>query len=76
MAAELGVRTLSASLLDLVGTPHPLLAAVARAALLKLGMDVQRVGALDELTDFVEGSELEQIRDWAGLAAPGLDVIR
>ena len=65
IAAELGVHAVSRVLLGLVTSPHPLLAAVARAALLRLGFEVRRVGALDELGDFVPSSELEQIRAWA-----------
>jgi hypothetical protein len=69
LAAELEVRDLSRSLLGLVTSPHPLLAAVSRAALLKLGLDVRRVGALDELSEFVPSTELQQIRAWASRAA-------
>jgi hypothetical protein len=65
LAAELDVQAASRALLGLVTSPHPLLAAVARAALLRLGFDVQRVGALDELGEFVPGAELVQIRAWA-----------
>lgn len=65
LAAELGARGLSRALIGLVTSPHPLLAAVVRAALLRMGLEVRRVGALDELSEFVPSSELQQIRAWA-----------
>jgi hypothetical protein len=65
LLGELHVRAASSALLRLVTSPHPFLAATARAALLRLGMDVQRVGALDELSEFVPTAELGQIQAWA-----------
>jgi hypothetical protein len=64
IAAELGARELMDPLRDLVTSPHPLLAAIARASALRLGADVKRVGAVDELSDFVPSRELEQIQSW------------
>jgi hypothetical protein len=65
IAAELGARELMDPLRDLVTSPHPLLAAIARASALRLGADVKRVGAVEELSDFVPSRELEQIQSWA-----------
>jgi len=65
LAAELGERSLLGSLLPLTASPHPLVAAVARAAALRLGGDIKRIGALDELADFVPAAELGPLRVWA-----------
>ena len=65
IAAELGASELMDPLRDLATSPHPLLAAIARASALRLGADVKRVGAVDELSDFVPPRELEQIESWA-----------
>jgi hypothetical protein len=65
IAAELGASELMGPLGDLVTSPHPLLAAIARASSLRLGADVKRVGAVEELRDFVAARELEQIESWA-----------
>jgi hypothetical protein len=42
-----------------------LVAVVARACALKLGADVKRVGALDELAEFVPPADLVQLGRWA-----------
>ena len=64
LVGELGVAVLYGRVAALTTSPHPLLAAVARAAALKLGGDVKRVGALDELADFLPMSDIEQIGRW------------
>lgn len=66
LAAELGERSLLGQVLPLTASPHPLVAAVARAAALRLGGDIKRIGALDELSDFVSAADLGQLREWAG----------
>ncbi len=65
IAAELGASELLALLRDLTTSPHPLLAAIARASALRLGADVKRIGAVEELSDFVPSRELEQMQSWA-----------
>jgi len=70
LAAELGERTLLERLILLGASPHPILAAVARAAALRLGADIRRVGALDELSDFVSPADLSELRLWARGPAP------
>jgi hypothetical protein len=64
LAAELEATSLLEPLVSMVTAPHPFVAAVARAAALRLGADVRRVGALEELVDFVAAAELDAMRDW------------
>lgn len=64
IAAELGASELIPAVVALVTSPHPLVAAIARAAALRLGADVKRVGSVDELEEFVPGGELDLIREW------------
>jgi hypothetical protein len=68
LAAELRAQPLVEPLLSLVTSPHPFVAAVARAAALRLGADVRRVGAIQELSDFVAEPELEAILRWGARA--------
>ncbi len=68
IAAEIGAVQLEAEVVALTICPHPMVAAVARAAALRLGTDVRRAGALDELDEFVLDADLDLIRTWA--AAP------
>jgi hypothetical protein len=65
IAAEIGANEVMGLLRDLTTSPHPLLAAIARGSALRLGADVKRVGAVEELSDFVPSRELEQIQSWA-----------
>lgn len=65
LAAELDERSLLHLVLPLTGSPHPLVAAVARASALRLGCDIKRVGALEELSEFVPAADLGQLRRWA-----------
>ena len=68
LAAELRARALVEPLLLLVTSPHPFVAAVARAAALRLGADVRHVGAIQELSDFLAEPELEAILRWGARA--------
>lgn len=68
LAAELRASTLVDRLLPMVTSPHPFVAAVARAAALKMGADLRRVGALSELSEFIAEPELEAMERW-GLGA-------
>jgi hypothetical protein len=65
IAAEIGAIELAPRVSALTNCPHPLIAAVSRAAALRLGTDVCRVGALDELVEFVPPADLELIQRWA-----------
>jgi hypothetical protein len=65
IAAEIGAVELAPRVCALTNCPHPLIAAVSRASALRLGTDVRRVGALDELTEFLPPADLEMIQRWA-----------
>lgn len=64
LAAELRARPLMDILVNLVTSPHPFVAAVARSAALRLGAELRRVGSLQELSDFVAAAELEAMHSW------------
>ncbi|MEZ4221689.1 MAG: hypothetical protein R3B13_12230 [Polyangiaceae bacterium] len=69
LAAEIGARGAIAELLPLAACPHPLVATVARAAALRLGATVRATGALAELEDFVDPSELAVAEAYGAAAA-------
>jgi len=64
LAAELRARPLVDALVGLITSPHPFVAAVARAAALRLGAELRRVGSLQELSDFVAAAELDAMLSW------------
>lgn len=64
LAAELRARALVDVLVQLVTSPHPFVAAVARSAALRLGAELRRVGSLQELSDFVAATELDAMLSW------------
>jgi hypothetical protein len=66
LAAELGAVDLSPAVTGLTLSPNPVVAAVARGAALRLGAGLAKVGALDELSEFVPEGDLSDIRAWAG----------
>jgi hypothetical protein len=68
LAAELGASELCEVVCRLSSSPHPMVAAVARAAALRLGAAVKRVGAVDEVAEFVPSRDLEQMRSWVEAA--------
>ncbi len=65
LAAELDARELSGSVVPLTTSPSPMLAAIARAAAIRLGVELRQAGALEELEEFVPAADLAQIRQWA-----------
>jgi hypothetical protein len=65
LCAEIGARELGAAVVPLTTSPNPMVAAIARAAALRLGVELRRAGALDELAEFVPSGDLAQIRGWA-----------
>ena len=66
LAGELGAKELLSDLLRLVTTAHPLTAATARAAALRLGAEPARAGALEELALFLHEDDLATLERWAG----------
>lgn len=63
-AGLLGATDLVPDLLRLVSSPHPLVAAFAKAAALRLGAPMSRAGSLDELGAFLCEEDLEVITTW------------
>ncbi len=64
LASELGETRLLDVLCSLSACPHPLVAAVCRAAALRLGAEVKRIGAVDEVCDFVSDADLSELEAW------------
>jgi hypothetical protein len=69
LAGMLGARELVPDLLRLVSSPHPMVAAFAKAAAIRLGAPLNRAGALGEIGPFLFDEDLDAIRAWAGEGA-------
>ena len=67
LAGELQATALAEDLVALVQAPHPVIAAVARAAAHKLGVATARAGALDEVAPFLVDRDVETLAAWAGV---------
>ena len=65
VAGLLGVRELVPDLLRLVSSPHPVVAAAAKAAALRLGAPPNRAGAVDEVALFLFDEDYALIRGWS-----------
>jgi hypothetical protein len=65
VAAELRATDLAEDLVDLVQSPHPVIAAIAKVAAKKLGMATARAGALDEVAPFIMERDVETLTAWA-----------
>ncbi len=65
VAAKLGARALLPELVRLTLSPHPVVAAAARAAAIRLGGARHRVGSIDELGCFLFEEDCAQIARWA-----------
>jgi hypothetical protein len=65
VAVLLDARELLPDLLRLVSAPHPVVAAVAKAAALRLGAPQSRAGAVDEVASFLFEEDLEILARWA-----------
>lgn len=65
LAGILGARELVPDLLRLVSSPHPLAAAFAKAAALRLGASLNCAGAVEELAPFLFDEDLDAIRAWS-----------
>ena len=66
LAAELGAKPLAADLVTLVQSPHPVVAAVAKAAAHKLGVAGAKVGAVSEVAPFLHELDVDALSAWAG----------
>jgi hypothetical protein len=65
VAVLLDARTLVPDLLRLVSAPHPIVAAVAKAAALRLGAPQSRAGAVDEVAAFLFEEDRQRLERWA-----------
>jgi hypothetical protein len=65
VAVLLGARDLVPDLLRLVSSPHPVVAAVAKAAAIRLGAPRNRAGAIDEVAAFLFDEDHLRIARWA-----------
>jgi len=65
LAAELGASPLARELQSLVQSPHPIVAAVAKAAAGKLGVDAAKIGAVSEVAPFLHEADVEALTRWA-----------
>jgi hypothetical protein len=64
LAAELGVKALAPDLVALVQSPHPVVAAVAKGAAQKLGVEPARVGAITEVAPFLHDLDVDTLGLW------------
>jgi hypothetical protein len=69
VAGLLGARELLPELLGLAVSPHPIAAAAARAAALRLGAAQSRAGALDEVAAFLFEEDHAELERWVASAA-------
>jgi len=65
VAAELGARDLTEEVIALVQSPHPVVAAVAKAAACRLGVATARAGTLDEVAPFLLDEDRRALEAWA-----------
>jgi hypothetical protein len=71
LAGMLGAEELVPDLLLLVSSPHPLVAALAKAAALRLGAPPNRAGSLDEVAAFLFEEDVESCKRWVDEGPPG-----
>jgi hypothetical protein len=64
VAAELGLRELVPELVALVQSPHPMVAACAKAAALRLGASSAKVGVIDEVAPFLPPEDVDTLGAW------------
>ena len=64
VAGMLGARELLPELLGLTVSPHPIVAAAAKAAALRLGAAQSRAGSIDEVAAFLFEEDHEKLERW------------
>ena len=65
IAVRLGVAALVPELLRLGSSPHPVVAAVAKAAAIRLGAGISRAGAVTEVASFLFEEDCALLERWA-----------
>lgn len=68
LAAEFRATELAKEILALVQSPHPLVAAVAKASARKLGVAVSRAGSVEEVAPFLYGEDVLTLDAWVASA--------
>jgi hypothetical protein len=76
VAAELGLYELVPELVALVQSPHPMVAASAKAAGIRLGAAQARCGDIDEVAPFLPPEDVEALRHWIAAAPVGREAAR
>jgi hypothetical protein len=64
LSAKLGYKALSPTLLSLVQSPHPMVAATAKRAAQVLGVPESKTGSLQELSAFASEEEMQLLSAW------------
>lgn len=67
VAVLLRAQSLVPELLRLASSPHPLVAAVAKGAAMRLGAGKNRAGAIAEVSAFLFDEDLDRLERWAEL---------
>ena len=70
LAAELYARELTKEIVALVQSPHPLVAAVAKAAAQKLGVATSKAGSVEEVAPFLFGEDVKSLDAWVASSPP------
>jgi len=68
VAAEIRAFPVVDELIELVQSPHPIVAAVAKVAAVKLGVPQARVGVLTEVEPFLRQRDVETLAAWGSSA--------
>ncbi len=64
LAAEFGAHELEKEIVALVQSPHPFVAAVAKAAAKRLGVATSRTGSLEEVAPFLFEQDIHSLDAW------------
>jgi hypothetical protein len=65
VAGELDARELVSDLQRLATCPHPMVAACAKAAALRMGAPKNRIGSIDEVASFLFEEDLDLVLGWS-----------
>lgn len=76
LAVELHAVELAQDLARLAQSPHPLLAAVARAGACKLGASVSKVGSIEEVAPFLLPDDVVAIEAWTRVSSHSDESVR
>jgi hypothetical protein len=74
LAALLHATELVPDLLRLVQSPHPVVAAVARASAQRIGVPAARTGRIDEIAHFLHEADVAALDRWVGEGTPAAPI--